>query len=110
VAFTEDQLLRALLGEDIPAGGSETDTLFADAEISELVSVWGSAESAKARGWEIKAARLSHLVDITEGSTNRSMSKAFDHALKMAQSLSKGEIGGAGSGMGNVRVHRIVRD
>jgi hypothetical protein len=105
---TEEALLRALLGEDIPPDGTEADTLFLDQEIEDLVSVWGSADLAKARGWEVKAARLSHLVDITEGSTNRMMSKAFDHALKMAQSLNSGELGGAGKG--NVRIHRIVRD
>jgi hypothetical protein len=106
---TEEALLRALLGEDIPAGGSDADTLFTDQEIADLVGVWGSAEFAKARGWEVKAARLSHLVDITEGSTNRTLSKAFDHALKMAQSLAAGTLGGTGT-KGNVRVHRIVRD
>jgi hypothetical protein len=104
---TEEQLLRALLGEDIPVGGDETDTLFTDAEIAGMVQTYGSADEARAQGWEIKAARLSHLVDITEGSTSRSLSKAFDHAMSMAEKLRGGLLGSQKAG---AKQHRIERE
>lgn len=109
MSMTEEDLLRALLGEDIPPGGADTDTLFKDTEIASLVSVWGSADAAKARGWEVKAARLADLVDITEGSTARRMSKAFDHALGMAKALNAGDIGSGPGTVGNAHLHRIER-
>jgi hypothetical protein len=104
---TEDELLRARLGEDIPPGGADTDTLFKDTEIADLVSAWGSADSAVARGWEIKAARLADLVDMTEGSTSRRMSKAFDHAMAMADAYSKGSLGDRKP---RAVLHRIERE
>src|SRR5215471_3031392 len=93
MSMTEEELLRARIGEDIPVGGADTDTLFKDTEIAALVAQWGSANHAVARAWEIKAARLADLVDITEGSTSRRMSKAFDHAMAMARAYSIGDLG-----------------
>jgi hypothetical protein len=104
VALTDAQQLRALLGEDIPVGGVDTDTLFTDAEITEMLSTFITPVAAEGYGWKVKAAKLSNLVDIVEGSTSRDQSQAFEHAVKMAE-----QFGGAGM-RGPARIHRISRD
>lgn len=48
--------LRRLLDERIPAGGTDADTRFTDAEIDELLTEASSIEEAAAAGWRQKAA------------------------------------------------------
>lgn len=50
--------LRMNLNEVIPPGGSDTDTLFLDAEIDNLLTQSQSIEEASWRGWVIKGMRL----------------------------------------------------
>lgn len=104
MALTDSDRLRALLGEEIPDGGDETDTLFTDEEISDLLSQYGTPTAAEGQGWKIKAGKLSYTVDIIEGSTARKGNQAFEHAMKMASSF-----GGVGAGKGPARVHLIQR-
>ncbi|SFU40330.1 hypothetical protein [Alicyclobacillus macrosporangiidus] len=49
--------LRRMVDEVIPAGGSDTDTRFTDAEIDELLTDASTIEDAAAEGWFRKAAR-----------------------------------------------------
>lgn len=104
---TPDHKLRAYLGERIPAGGSDADTFFTDAEISNLLEdTGGLVRRAAAEGWQMKAAYYADLVSVTEGNASRAASDMLDHALKMVKQYS-----GPGDELtsGRTRVGRIVR-
>lgn len=84
MALTDDQRLRGLLGEDIPAAGTASDTLFTDEEITDLLLQANSnVERAAYEGWRVKAARLSSLVDTTEGNSQKKFSQLLDNANDM---------------------------
>lgn len=84
MALTDSQRLRALLGEDIPANGAATDTLFTDEEILDFLDqTTGNVERAAYEGWRVKAARLANLVDTTEGNSQKKFSQLLDNANDM---------------------------
>lgn len=100
--------LRALLGEKIPVGGSDTDTFFTDTEIDTLLTNAGNdVRRAAAEGWQNKAAEYASLVDVTEGNASRLNSTLHSHALDMVKMFTS-----AGSQLtsGRTRVGRIVRN
>lgn len=104
---TPGDKLRALLGERIPAGGSDADTFFTDAEIANLLAdTGGIVRRAAFEGWQMKAAYYADLASVTEGNSNRATSDLLDHALKMVKQYS-----GPGDELtsGRTRVGRIVR-
>jgi len=104
MAITDHERLRTLLGESIPSGGSEADTLFTNAQIDDLLARYGTPTDSLAEGWAIKAAALSDLVDTTEGSSVRKMSQAHANALKQVEIFTD-----AGSVGGRTHIGRIVR-
>lgn len=104
MAITDAERLRTLLGESIPTGGSDADTLFTDEQIDDLLTRYGTPNDSLGEGWAIKAAALADLVDTTEGSSVRKMSQAHEAALKQAASYT--EAGGVG---GRTKIGRIVR-
>lgn len=81
---TENELLRMYLGEVIPEGGSDSDTMFSESEIQAFIDNSSSLNAAASMGWEIKAANLSVLVDMAEGSSRRSLRQRWENALSMA--------------------------
>src|SRR6186713_1260100 len=85
--------LRSLLGEDVPEGGTEDDTLFADEELASYVDDTPSMERAAYEGWRVKAARLANLVDYTEGNSARKLSQALSNAEKMVKIFQRSAIG-----------------
>lgn len=50
--------LREMLSEQIPPGGTDADTLFSQAELTDLLSVVDYIETAASEGWSRKAGRL----------------------------------------------------
>lgn len=106
MAFSDEERLRGLLGETIGPGGNAADTLFTDAQITDLLERHGTPEEALAEGWAVKAAELSTLVDTVEGSTQRRLSDAHDHAVVMAKLY--GVAGDAGSAPATV-IRKITR-
>lgn len=107
MALTDADRLRGLLGEEIPEGGDESDTLFTDERIDDLLTMTGNdVERAAYEGWRIKAARLSDLVDITEGNASRAMSDAHAHALDMIKHYQRAS---GGPTEGRTRIGRIKR-
>ena len=102
--ITDADRLRSLLGEGISEGGSESDTLFTNEQIDDLLTRWGSVEDALGEGWETKAAMLVDLVDTAEGDQRRSLSQAHEQALKMAAYYVKKGVAG-----GRTRSFRIER-
>jgi hypothetical protein len=103
MAMTEEERLRAFLGESIPSGGSASDTLFTSDQIEDLLTRYGSPEVARREGWELKAAALATLVTTVEGSSQRKLSDAHKAALNQVKTL-----GGASGG--RTRIHLMVRE
>lgn len=102
MALTDDDRLRSMLGEEIPADGSEADTLFTDEKVSDLLTAaGGDLTLAAVAGWRIKAANYANLVNVTEGNSMRAMSDLHKNALAMVNYYA-GETGGVTpSGVGN---------
>jgi hypothetical protein len=110
MALNAGQHLRMLLGEDTPSGGDDSDTMFKDAEIQHFLDITPDVERAAFEGWKAKAARLSTLVDTTEGNAQKKYSQSYQNALDMMKIYAKagGSVDGV-STAGRTRVGRIVR-
>lgn len=100
-------LLRDYLGETIPEGGTDDDTMFTDAEITDILAMApGNVERAAYEGWRIKAARTANFVDVTEGNASRKMSQLGAQATQMLKVFGASR---EGPTEGRTRVGRIVR-
>jgi hypothetical protein len=97
--------LRRLIGEKIPDGGSEVDTLFV--ELSDIIDAAPDMDRAALDGWREKAAALSNLVDTTEGNSQKKFSQLLDNALDMQKTWSRSSTGPT---EGRARVGRIRRE
>ena len=106
MALNELQKLRQLLGEDIPVGGTEADTLFTEAEIADFVESTPNLERAALEGWRVKAARLSSLVDTTEGNSQKKFSQLLSNAEVMVKTYLRSS---QGATEGRTRIGRISR-
>lgn len=106
MSLTRADELRQLLGEDIPEGGADTETLFSDVEIDDLLSKAPDVERAAYHGWRVKSARLSSLVDNTEGNVQRKFSQLLDNANTMVKMYQRSSTGAT---EGRTRVGRIRR-
>ena len=106
MALSQAAQLRALLGEDIPDGGTAADTLFKDEEIQNFISTTNDLERAAYEGWRVKAARLSNLVDTTDGNIQRKFSQLLDHANDMIKVYVHAS---GGPTEGRTRMGRAVR-
>lgn len=96
--------VRAQLGERIPEGGTESDTMFTDGEILDLISTYG-AEGAVLEGWRRKAAEFANLVDTTEGTSKRAMSNLHQQALEQVRGLEAA----TAAAQPRTRIHQIKR-
>lgn len=85
MAITDSDRLRMLLGEVIPSGGTETDTLFTDEQILDLLARHGTPGNCCAEGWSTKAALLASMIDIADGDSKESMSQLHTNAIRMAK-------------------------
>lgn len=105
---TEDQItaLRSKIGEPIPAGGSETDTLFTDDQVGQWVDSTLSMAYAAIQGWEAKLAYWANLVNVVDGAAARNMSDLMDHAEYMISYFTKQTILGT---RGRPRIGSIIR-
>lgn len=85
MAVTDVERLRSLVGEDIPEGGSASDTLLSQDQVQDLLDRHGSPEAAVTEAWLIKSAKLATLVDTVEGSSIRKHSAAHKAALSQVR-------------------------
>ena len=107
MASAEELQLRRLLGEPIPDGGSEDDTLFSEDEIQSLLSSNPGIERAAFEGWRMKAAALTNLVDTTEGNAQRKFGQLLDNALDMVRLYQRSSTGAT---EGRTRIGHIKRE
>lgn len=98
--------LRVKIGETIPEGGSDADTLFTDAQVGQWVDESKNLNYAAVLGWEAKMAHWAGLVSVTDGASSREMSDLMDHAVIMANRYGKLA---EGARAGRTRVGKIVR-
>lgn len=70
--------LRRKVGEPIPEGGSDEDTMFSDARIDELLQESNSLNQAIVSGWEDKLAQWASLVDVTDGAASRKLGQLIE--------------------------------
>lgn len=81
---TPSERVRALIGEPIPASGSEADTMFTDDEIEDMLELGSNEVDAAAYyGWREKAANYANLVTVNEGNAARELSDLHRQALRM---------------------------
>lgn len=98
--------LRLLLGESIPDGGVEGDTLFTDAQLEVILLASPNVERAAYDGWRAKAGMMANLVSVTDGAASREFSDLLTNATKMVALYLRSS---QGPTEGRARVGRIVR-
>lgn len=104
MATAQEELLREYLGEDIPEGGSDSDTMFSHAAVTALLARnQGDIRAATSEGWSIKAAKYARQVDVSDGTDNRQMSQLHRQAVLEWQRWS-----GTTSG-GGTRIYQVKR-
>lgn len=83
------QLLRKMLNETIPKGGTEADTSFSDKEIDDLLVQSIEVNAAASLGWTMKAGLLSERIEkysVGEETYDKTTLKDMaGHALTMAR-------------------------
>jgi hypothetical protein len=99
--------LRALLGETIPNGGSDDDTMFSDGALIVLIDDSPDLDRAAYQGWRIKMASFANLVNVVDGASSRELSDLLENAKSMVALYSRSA--GGGITMGRTRIGRIVR-
>lgn len=105
---TPAQLLRGLLGEAIPSGGTEADTMFTNLEIDDFLEIGDQrVEAAAYYGWREKAANYAALVNVNEGNSAREMSDLHRQAMRMINIY---EAYVPAPSKGRARIGRIVRE
>ena len=83
-----------------------TSEVYTDERLSEIIDAGGSVARAAATIWTGKAGKAANLVDVAEGSSRRSLSDVWEHAIKMAQhwgSIADDESGGRSKRPGRTR-------
>jgi hypothetical protein len=98
--------LRGRLGERIPDGGTEAETMFTNHQLSDLIDrADGDMETAITEGWKIKVAELASLVDTAEGTSKRSMSDLRVQAQAVLDDLVDNS-----TSRRRTRIHTLGRD
>lgn len=88
-----------------------TDSSYTDAELqAKLDNRLGDVNLAAADVWREKAAQYADMVDVTEGNSRRSWSKAYEQALSMAREMeNQSSTGGDPVFVPTARMRKITR-
>lgn len=105
---TAAEQVRTKIGERIPTGGKDSDTMFSNQEIADFLTEGNNDVNAAAYyGWQAKAAEWARLVTVNEGNAAREMTELHRHALRMMDRF----IGYIPTpGRGRARIGTIVRE
>jgi len=108
--MTDVDRLRGYLGERIPEGGTESDTMFTDSQLLEILNNNnGDIPLATLDGWKYKAAEYAQMVDSAEGTAKRSLSDLHAHALEMVKYYGGGDAATPPSTTSTTVIHKIER-
>lgn len=103
-------IFRQKTGEVFPAGGSEADTMFTDAQITVWLTAASDMNHAVVEGWEAKIAAWASLVDVTDGAASRKLGDLMENAELMLRYYRGRITSGPGEGrIGRTRIGKIVR-
>lgn len=110
MAATQEDIttLRAMLGEQIPPGGSAADTMFTDDQIASWLMGAKSLDEAALFGWRSKLATFAGMVNVTDGAASRELGMLFENAREMVD-LYSNIVTGKASRPGRTRVGKIIR-
>mgnify|MGYP000863853550 CR=1 FL=1 len=87
--LTPEQKLRIHLGEQIPEGGEDKDTMFSDQEIAFFLEEgFGDPKAAAYHGWLAKMANFTNLVNVSEGNAARELGELHKSAQRMVDRYS----------------------
>ena len=117
MSLTLIEEVRLLLGEPIPDGGDETDTMFTDTEVLHFVGkATGSdhiPEQAAYHGWLAKMAQFANLVTVNEGNASREATELHRNAQRMVTRFEPYVSGSPGNEVaaskGRARIGQMVR-
>ena len=102
--------LRDMIDEPDMEGGWTDERLNLFIENARNTNGSTNLRVAAARIWEVKAAEVSQLTDVTESASSRRNSQVFDHALQMAANFSATSTDPASAALAaRPRSTRIVR-
>lgn len=105
MASTESIVLfRQLVGEIVPGGGTDSDTMFTDDQVTAIIDAAADINSAAAEGWRQKAARYADMVDVSEAGESLDLSDLHEKALKQVKYFE-----GLVSATGGTRIHKLAR-
>lgn len=113
MVLSNESRLRRLLGETIPVGGSATDTMFSDEEVSDFLARGTRAsqdnpvEAAAYYGWQAKMAEFANLVNVNEGNAAREMGELHKAAKRMVDQFA-GYV--PTPSRGRARIGNVVRE
>lgn len=101
--------LRNKLGEAIPPGGTESDTLFTDVQLGQWIDSSANIYAAAVSGWEAKLAHWSNLVNVTDGASSRALSDLMENGEKMLNYYSRRASGAPAYNRVRSRIGKIIR-
>lgn len=109
MALTEADRLRQLLGETIPVGGTDADTMFTVPQVEDfLAQGGGDIETAAYYGWRAKWAELSNLANTATGATRDELGN-LSKTAKEHMDYYGGLAGIVSAPATRTRIGRIVR-
>lgn len=108
---TPAELLRLLLGESIPAGKTDADTMFSNEEIDDFLEVGVDVRAAAYYGWVAKMGNYANLVTVNEGNAVRELTELHKAAQRMVERYAGYAItpGRGRAHIGNIRRERTRR-
>lgn len=103
--------VREKLGEVIPDGGTEADTLFTDNQIKVWTLNSLTFNHIMVEAWEAKLGAVSDLVDVTDGASSRRMATLAERAEANLRYYRQRVAAGPDDGLNRTRtrVGKIVR-
>lgn len=110
---SQEDRLRGLLGEAIPASGSDADTMFTDEEITDFlerataVNQDFTLEAAAFYGWQEKMANYAGMVTVSEGNASRELTELHRNAQRMVEQF-RGYV--PTPGRGRARIGKLARE
>lgn len=98
--------LRGLLGESIPSGGTDEDTMVSSALVQAWIDSSSTLTRAAIKGWKFKKAAWANLVNVTDGAASREFGQLIANADLMIEMYTEDA---QGPSLGRSRVGKIVR-
>lgn len=107
MALTDAERLRQMLGESVPDGATDKDTLFSDEEIDDFLERGTSLDHSAYLGWVAKAADFANMANTQEGQTRLDLGGLSAHANERIKHFEAAA--GLGSSDRSVKIRTLRR-